>query len=204
MIPLLRRYKFIVLGVFIIAAFFIFLQIYGKSVQSNEQNMIDLDGPSLDLINENEEEVMMEEVWVVDVKGAIKKPGVYLVSHDDRVIDVIDQAGGFAKKANENAINLAEKVIDEMVIYVPKIGEDETEVLLSDPGSINNNDGKIRMNHASLDEMTTLSGIGPKKAQAIIDYRDENGPFQQIEDILNIPGIGEKTLDNFRDDIIVP
>src|SRR5699024_6686718 len=118
---------------------------------------------------------------------------VYFVSQEDRVIDVIDQAGGFTNKADEDLINLAEKVTDEMVIYIPMIGEETIDVAQTGKVGANNSDGKVKINDATLDEMTRLNGIGPKKAQAIIDYREENGPFEQIEDILNVSGIGEKT-----------
>lgn len=149
---------------------------------------------------------VVDEKWVVDVKGEVKRPGVYVVTHEQRVYDVIELAGGFTANAEENVINLAAKITDEMVIYVPKIGE-ETEPLIPNQWAESKNqsdDSKVQINRATIDEITTLNGIGPKKAQAIIDYRDENGPFQTIEDLLQVSGIGEKTLESFRDDIVVP
>lgn len=89
-----------------------------------------------------------------------------------------------------------------MVIYVPAQGEvEQSQVNLSDSDS---NQSKIRINSATADEIESLNGIGPSKAQAIIDYREENGLFQSVEDLLEVPGIGEKTLENLKEDIQVP
>lgn len=143
---------------------------------------------------------------IVDVKGAVKKPGVYEIDAHARVHHVIELAGGFVEKADENQINLAQKVQDEMVLYVPFEGEEETFLsgTISSHVVSQDDSGKVRVNVATIDELTTLNGIGPKKAEAIIAFREENGLFTQIEDLLQVSGIGEKTLENIRDDIIIP
>jgi len=138
---------------------------------------------------------------IVDVKGEVKKPGVYEVSTEYRVNDVIQMAGGFTEDADESQINLAQKVHDEMIIVVFKLGDE--------PSSEENNTGrdstgKVRINYATQEEIETLNGVGPSKAQAIIQYRDENGLFQSAEDLLQVSGIGEKTLENFRDQLQIP
>lgn len=153
-----------------------------------------------------------ESQVIVDIKGEVKKPGVYELKTDDRIQTVIERAGGFTDDADEQQINLAQKVHDEMVIYVPKIGEIEEPLqLVQQPGGsgtgatgTDSAGDSVRVNSATEDELTTLQGIGPSKAQAIIDYRDEHGPFQQVEDLLEVSGIGEKTLENIREQIIVP
>lgn len=159
-------------------------------------------------LNSNLEAKETVEVFtiIVDVKGAVKKPGVYEIDADARVHHVIELAGGFVEKADENQINLAQKVQDEMVLYVPFEGEEETSVsgTISSHVVLPNDSGKIQVNVATINELTTLNGIGPKKAEAIIAFREENGPFTQIEDLLQVSGIGEKTLENIRDDIIIP
>src|SRR5699024_7842251 len=104
-------------------------------------------------------------------------------------------------EADESKINLAQKITDEMVVVVPKTGDEEVEEFPLYNGGGDTN--QINLNMATVDELSTLNGIGPKKAQAIIDYREENGPFQQVEDIMNVTGIGEKTLDSFKDDITI-
>lgn len=139
---------------------------------------------------------------IVDVKGEVVKPGIYEMNADARIHDVIELAGGFSDEADQVHVNLAQKVQDEMMIIVPKIGESSSEMGAS--ASTGLNAGKVRINYATQDEIETLSGIGPSKAQAIIQFRDEHGFFTSVEDLLQISGIGEKTLENIKEDIQVP
>lgn len=142
---------------------------------------------------------------LVDVKGAVTNAGVYEADPGDRVKDLIEKAGGFSKEADINKINLAQKLADEMVIYVPKIGEETGNAMstaLPDSGQ-GETDGKIAVNTATVEELDTLPGIGPSRAQAIIDYREENGPFKKLEDLLNVTGIGEKSLEKLKDYIVI-
>lgn len=134
----------------------------------------------------------------VDVKGAVVKEGVYVLEEGSRVKDVIDLAGGFTTEANKNAINLAQMVSDEMLLYIP-FQSDEVVGELSNVTTID--DGKINLNTASQSELETLPGIGPSKALAIIDYRETNGGFKTIEDLKNIGGIGEKTFEKLKEQI---
>ena len=145
------------------------------------------------------------ESYIVDIKGAVAKPGVYEVDSLARVHDVITLAGGLTDGADEARINLAQKVQDEMVIYVPEKGEDDdvTNLVLATNVS-KAGEQKVNVNQATKEEIETLPGIGPAKAQAIIEYRDENGPFQQVEDLLQVNGIGEKTLENLREYVAIP
>ncbi|WP_228409428.1 helix-hairpin-helix domain-containing protein [Radiobacillus deserti] len=136
---------------------------------------------------------------MVDVKGEVKQPGVYEVDSSNRVEDVIKHAGGFTKQANPIGVNLAQRVQDEMVIYVPKVGE-EGSVVAPAKGHQN----KISINNADQDSLEQLNGIGEKKALAIIEYREEHGSFKKVEDLLEVPGIGEKTLKGFEDQVRVP
>lgn len=140
----------------------------------------------------------------VDVKGAVHTPGVYELTINDRIIDAIQLAGGYTEQANTNAINHAQKVADEMVIYVPKIGEELNETsqsmaVITPSSETKNGDGKVNINTASLDELTNLPGIGPQKAQAILTYREENGHFQSIDELKNVSGIGDKTYEKLKD-----
>jgi len=146
-----------------------------------------------------------QETVVIDIKGSVMNPGVYELDYDKRVHDAIQVAGGFTDNAEQSQINLAQRLQDEMVIYVPKKGEELISGAMDRAGSgVNDGPNKIRINSATLDEITTLNGIGPKKAQAIIDYREEHGLFQSIEDLLEVPGIGEKTLENLKEYIQIP
>jgi len=146
-----------------------------------------------------EDDKASEMEVMVDVKGEVRNPGVYEMPADSRVNDVIQKAGGFMDEADETQVNLAQKVHDEMIIIISKSGE-AGEV--STQGS--NESGKVRINVADQAEIESLNGIGPSKAQAIIQYREENGLFQTAEDLLEISGIGQKTLDNIMDDLIIP
>lgn len=141
--------------------------------------------------------------YVVDIKGEVVHPGVYSVSDGDRVHDVIEKAGGFTEKASKDAVNLAEKCYDEMVIVIPTEGKDGEAVEMITTTNSGSSDDGILLNQASSTELTELPGIGPAKADAIISFREENGPFQKAEDLVQVPGIGEKTFEALKDLLIV-
>lgn len=169
-----------------------------------------------DKVDTNEEVEKQEPVIMkVDVKGAVQTPGVYMAKPGDRVIDLIIAAGDFTKNANLNKVNLAQLVEDQMVIYIPRVGEEEVDVpvTLSTPvagtertgneGKASSNKKQVNLNTATQAELETLTGIGPSKAIAIIEYRETTGKFQQVEDLKNIPGIGDKTFEKLQDSITV-
>lgn len=151
-----------------------------------------------------EEQIDSSGKVVIDIKGEVHYPGVYEIDLSARVTDVIRMAGGFTENADQLQINLAQKVQDEMVIFVPKLGEEAPITQLTSIHTGGDGDNMVRINQASLEEIVSLQGIGPAKAQSILDYREENGPFKQIEDLLEVNGIGEKTLENIRDNILIP
>lgn len=146
--------------------------------------------PQDDLLTERGEEITESELAeeepqvtfiLVDVKGAVKNPGVYEANEGDRVNDIIQKAGGILNNGEKNAVNLAMKVSDEMIIYVPYIGE-EGEVV-NDQASLSANEGLVNINKASETELLQLPGVGPSKAAAIIEYREQNGGFSTKEDL---------------------
>lgn len=132
---------------------------------------------------------------MVDIKGAVMKPGVYHAEHGERVIDLINKAGGFSKEADRNQVNLSEHIEDEMVIFVPIFGEMEE---VSAIGIDKQKSALINLNKATESELQTLPGIGPSKALAIIEYRETNGGFKTIDDLKKISGIGEKTYEKLE------
>ena len=149
---------------------------------------------------ESKDEVPQSNI-LVDVKGAVKVPGVYSLMLGDRVIDAITMAGGYTVEANSTYINHAQKVVDEMVIYVPKVGEDisiEQLTTVSSPATSQASSGKVNLNAATESDLTTLPGIGPAKAKAIIEYREQNGRFKSVDDLKNVSGIGEKTFEKLK------
>ena len=143
------------------------------------------------------------EIITVDVKGAVKQPGVYELRSDSRVHDAIHKAGGMTAEANSQSVNLAQKLSDEAVIYVAKEGEDVPALGSSESSATSSasaeKTGKVHLNRATETELQTVSGIGQKRAQDIIAYRDANGPFRSVDDLKNVSGIGEKTLEKLRD-----
>ncbi|GEN46479.1 helix-hairpin-helix domain-containing protein [Alkalibacillus haloalkaliphilus] len=195
-----KKWLVVVIIIFMIVFYFILHSDEELAIEHGDQINSD---PLLEDKNELEESEgveVEEEKWAVDVKGEIERPGVYNVERGKRVVDVVELAGGFTKEADSKFVNLAELVYDEMVIYVPNR---EEEALNSAVSQVNN-DSRVRVNTATVEELMTLPGIGEQRAQTIIDYREEHGSFTSVEDLLNISGIGEKTLENFKEDIIVP
>ncbi|GGE74697.1 helix-hairpin-helix domain-containing protein [Priestia taiwanensis] len=146
---------------------------------------------------QQEEENDAQKVFLVDVKGAVVKSGVYELRQGTRIKDAIAAAGGFADHADSNGVNLAATLQDEMVVYVPVIGEEQSTV----QNGGETKDSKISINKATSEELQQIPGIGPTRAETIINYREENGPFKKIEDLLEISGIGEKTLEKMKDKI---
>ena len=115
-----------------------------------------------------------EESLLVYVSGAVRNPGVYRLPLGSRVYEALDAAGGLTQEAEEGLINLAEPLTDGEMIYFPKKGEDSS-------GQVQLSDGKVDLNRAGKEELMTLPGIGETKAEAILQYRKEHGPFQTIE-----------------------
>lgn len=139
---------------------------------------------------------------IVDIKGAIKQPGVYELQIGERVHHLIEEAGGLTRDADELAINLAAPLQDGMVLYIPKEGEVTNNPFMT-PNSLeeSKSNDKININKASSEELQMLTGIGVSKAEAIIQYREESGYFISPEDLLNVSGIGEKSLEKIKEEI---
>lgn len=137
----------------------------------------------------------------VDIKGAVKLPGMYEVTSDMRVLNVIDMAGGLKDTADDSQVNFSQRIEDQMVIYIPIVGEEIPEIQSKqNVGSINNKEEeqKINLNQATKEELMTLNGVGEKKAEKIIEYREENGSFKTIEDLKNVNGFGEKSFESLE------
>jgi len=138
---------------------------------------------------------------IVDVAGAVREPGVYEFVEGDRVIDAIDRAGGSLPKGDLSLLNLAAPLTDGTQILVPKAGPPGAVVPGgSAPGSTG---GLININSASATELELLSGIGEVLAATIVEYRNTNGPFASVEDLMDVSGIGPATLDEIRDQVTV-
>ncbi|WP_161485258.1 helix-hairpin-helix domain-containing protein [Alkalihalobacillus trypoxylicola] len=152
---------------------------------------------------EDEDAQILPQEIVVDLKGAVNMPGIYLMSDGGRVYEVIEKAGGLREDADEQRVNLAALLKDEMVLYIPTEGEMEGEEAIA-AGIFELNerdDGKVNINTATESELQQLSGVGPAKAGQIIQYREQNGPFEKIEDLKKVSGIGEKSFEQLRESI---
>jgi len=148
---------------------------------------------------------------VVDVAGAVPRPGVYELAQGSRIKDAVEIAGGFLAQADKSSLNLAEPLQDGQKLDIPFIaGFEPTGIAVlsvinpngNGSAKIVNPDTLININTASVEELDTLPGIGPALAQAIVDYRDTFGPFFAIEDIMLVDGIGEATFADIEDLII--
>lgn len=144
------------------------------------------------------EETISEEI-VVDLRGAVANPGIYHLPANSRIYELINQAGGFVD-ANISCINQATIISDESLIVIPSSNEECEEA--SNEGNDTSGD-KVNINNASADELATLPGIGPSKAQDIVNYREENGRFTNIEDLQNVTGIGESTYSTIAEQISI-
>lgn len=142
-----------------------------------------------------------DEKIFVDVKGAVKHPGVFETTKDKRVKDLIEEAGGLLDDADTATLNLSQKVKDQMVIYVLKHGEKPKQI--SDGGSSSSNTDVININTANKERLMKISGVGKTKAEAIISYREKNGDFKKKEDITKVHGIGKATFEKIKDKIEV-
>lgn len=147
--------------------------------------------------------VPTQRPMIVHITGAVPRPGVYALPQGARVQDGISAAGGFLAEAEKTNINLAQALEDGEKIDIPFI-EGASPVLATPLPEVETITTElININTASIAELDTLPGIGPTTAQKIIDYRDQNGPFVSIEDIVNVSGIGPASYERLKDLITV-
>ena len=154
------------------------------------------------LVEKTEESSTQEAVIFVDIKGAVKNPGVYQMKVGDRVKDALDAAGGLTAEADSQKVNLAQRVEDQMVIVVPKVGEEAEAIPAGAMSKEESKEGKVNINTATVEELKTLKGVGEKKAEAIIEYRKKNGSFKTKEDLMKVRGIGKKLFESFEERIV--
>jgi len=137
----------------------------------------------------------------VHVSGAVRQPDVYELPPGSIVKDAIEVAGGPASDADLDGVNLAVELRDQQQVYVPRQGE--VAPMAPAVGGGGAPAGPVNINTATAAELEALSGIGPKTAEAIVEYREANGPFEGIEDVMAVPGIGEGTFEKIKDEITV-
>ena len=203
------KLKYIIIAIIILVALVVS---YVLSLDNKEVSAENVEITKTDVTN------VTSKVYV-DIKGSVKKPGVYQVSADSIVWDIVNLSGGFTKNAYTKNINLSQKVKDEMVIYVFSKSEMSkmNNTVKTDTTCTTNiinydncittekketNTVLVNINTASKEELMNVSGIGASKADSIIAYRIKT-PFSKIEDIMNVSGIGESLFDKIKKYITV-
>lgn len=207
---------------YIIAAVIVLVIVVFSYVFMLDKKEVVAESVLTDSITSKEPEKESDTFIYVDIKGSVKKPGVYKVSSESIVNDVITLAGGFTKNAYTKNINLSKKVKDEMVIYIFSKNEMTTKETISIKNDTivttevinydnciknevteeDTNSSLVNINTASKEELMSISGIGSSKADLIITYR-QNTPFTKIEDIMNVSGIGENLFEKIKKYITV-
>lgn len=152
---------------------------------------------------EEKEEPLEQDLITVDVKGAVKSPGIYDLPVGSRVNDAVQKAGGLTEQADSKSLNLAQKVSDEALVYVPTKGEEASQQVGSGAPSSTSKDKKINLNKASLEELKQVKGLGGKRAQDIIDHREINGKFKSVDELKKVSGIGAKTVEKLKEYVTV-
>lgn len=160
---------------------------------------------------------------VVQAAGAVRSPGLYRLAAGSRVDDLIRAAGGLTTRADRDRINLAAPLADGQRVWLPVEGEHEVPPVVAGAGAPSpsvageptgsagsggsagaGTAGPIDLNAADADALDSLPGVGPATAQAILTYREESGPFRSVDDLLDVPGIGEAKLEQLRPHVQVP
>ncbi len=141
-----------------------------------------------------------EKMIVVHMAGAVARPGVYHLPEGSRIYQLLEEAGGALAEGELERINLAQPLVDGQQVFLPRKGEEgyEQKVLTGDGAAV-----RININTAGREQLESLPGIGAVKAQSIINYRLQNGPFQSIDNLLEVSGIGDKTLEGIKELITV-
>lgn len=213
----INRFKYVLIILLIILVVIIGIALYKLDEKNKKKNVVD-DISSLEIKDEEEIEIK-EEIPInvfVDIKGEVINPGVYEVSKDAKVINVIEKAGGPTDYADTSLINLSKNVTSEMVIIIynkdevlekkkenvsiiveecvcPEIVNDACLEDIQESGS-----GLVSLNSATIEELTTIPSIGESKAKDIINYRNSIGSFTNIEELKNVSGIGDSTFDKIK------
>jgi len=148
------------------------------------------------------EEAVAQDLITIDVKGAVKSPGIYDLPVGSRINDAVQKAGGLTDNADSRSINLAQRISDEALVYVPT-KEEATSQEAQLNVSNNKDNKKVNLNKASLEELKQVKGLGAKRAQDIIDHRENNGKFKSVDELKKVSGIGAKTLEKLKEYVTV-
>ena len=205
----IKEYKIIVIctGLGLLVGGFFLLKPSRQTPVKETNLQAEVAAVSKDSVSENEvkkEEPVEQDLITVDVKGAVKAPGIYDLPVGSRVNDAVQKAGGLTEQADSKSLNLAQKVSDEALVYVPTKGEEAaSQQTASGTASSTSKEKKINLNKASLEELKQVKGLGGKRAQDIIDHRETNGKFKSVDELKKVSGIGAKTIEKLKDYVTV-
>ncbi|CAG5255834.1 competence protein [Streptococcus pneumoniae] len=201
----IKEYKIIVIctGLGLLVGGFFLLKPAPQTPVKETNLQAEVAAVSKDLVSEKEEP-LEQDLITVDVKGAVKSPGIYDLPVGSRVNDAVHKAGGLTEQADSKSLNLAQKVSDEALVYVPTKGEESVsqQTGLGTASSISK-EKKVNLNKASLEELKQVKGLGGKRAQDIIDHREANGKFKSVDELKKVSGIGGKTIEKLKDYVTV-
>ena len=204
----IKEYKIIVIctGLGLLVGGFFLLKPAPQTPVKETSLQVEVAAVSKDSSTEKEvkEEPLEQDLITVDVKGAVKSPGIYDLPVGSRVNDAVQKAGGLTEQADSKSLNLAQKVSDEALVYVPTKGEESaSQQAGSGAASSTSKDKKVNLNKASLEELKQVKGLGGKRAQDIIDHREANGKFKSVDELKKVSGIGAKTIEKLKDYVTV-
>lgn len=171
-----------------------------SSKHSGETQITD-EPESTETVSMFETETVLENLLCIHVCGSVRNPGVYYLPEGSRVHQAVEMAGGLNDDAADSLINLADVLSDGEQLYIPSVEEAENGGFRDLPER--SDDGLVNINTAGIKELTTLTGIGESKAEAIIAYRENVSAFESTEDITNVSGIGESVYEKIKDSIKV-
>lgn len=207
----LSKKQIIIIGIILVTIVIVVVYYIFNSIQQiNYENLdnMESDDTEQNEIKSNVSET--EELIVVHIAGAVNKEGIVTLKEGKRIIDAINEAGGLKENADLTNVNLAYIISDGQKIYIPHIGEEQKEnseigenIIVSESKENSQNTSLININTATVAQLTGLSGIGEQTAQKIVNYRKENGKFNNIEEIKNVSGIGEAKYNSIKDYITV-
>lgn len=202
--------------IFAVLVIFLFIAYYNQNSEQDQKLNSMNDFNSLKETKNQKSSLQKKEI-IVHLSGAVSSPGVYKLNQQARLVDLIQAAGGLTKKADMDKLNLAEQIYDGQKIIISESEEETLKKTFLQTGLDNNGTSAVKtdlydysssenkviinINQASQSALEELSGIGPSKASAILKYREKNGFFEQKDDLLEVSGIGEKTLENIEDEI---
>ena len=208
LIEKIKEYKIIVIciGLGLLVGGFFLLKPAPQTPVKERSLQAEVAAVSKDSSTEKEvkEELVEQDMITVDVKGAVKAPGIYDLPVGSRVNDAVQKAGGLIEQADSKLLNLAQKVSDEALVYVPTKGEEAASQQTGSGAASSTRKGKkVNINKASLEELKQVKGLGGKRAQDIIDYRESNGKFKSVDELKKVSGIGAKTIEKLKDYVTV-